>query len=197
MWLLAVRSVGFRCQARCGTRAWHTAGRAGCRDLLRWQERSRTDHPQFPPFALRGEVELKLNQRPWLPHPATPAGVLYEFAGTMAVYGDVDRKLQRCMDKMKVGAGRGGRTPPVAALAAGEGCCWPRLRHSAAACTSPRVHCCTSPGAGQCSTARVTTQPAPRVAACPAAAMGGGMRLCGVPGGERAPDGQHPRRWDL
>ncbi|KAI7836021.1 hypothetical protein COHA_010105 [Chlorella ohadii] len=27
--------------------------------------------------------------------------VLYEFAGTMAVYGDVDRKLQRCMDRMK------------------------------------------------------------------------------------------------
>lgn len=27
--------------------------------------------------------------------------VLYEFAGTMAVYGDVDRKLQRCMGRMK------------------------------------------------------------------------------------------------
>lgn len=32
--------------------------------------------------------------------------MLYEFAGTMAVYGDVDRKLQRCMGRMKVGAGQ-------------------------------------------------------------------------------------------
>ena len=27
--------------------------------------------------------------------------MLYEFAGQLAVYGDVDRKLSRCMERMK------------------------------------------------------------------------------------------------
>ena len=49
---------------------------------------------------------------PWPPHltgaslapsraPPRPAGVLFEFAGQLAVYGDVDRKLTRCMARMK------------------------------------------------------------------------------------------------